>query len=270
MKDYKLILVGLLILLLIVVIGIFTWLWQSNRKIAHPLPIAVSQNEPSATDSNDGDSAPVSILHVQAEKSMQVPLDEVITKFEQRYPNVQLLVRYVPTSSLFLLPDISANTNAPKQQTSDLIVNMDVIIADGKISQSRLSPLQDLLNKAQTARNASKVNANGMTQESNQPNNIDPSINNDNNQARHLASFNYSIKEGYTVDGIILTENPVAISFRNFLLSSNGQDVLKKHGYSDIDGYKNSVDELFNPASSHKRARGESSVKLADALSNGQ
>ena len=266
MKDYKLILVILLILLLLVAISIFTWLWQSNRKIIHPLPIAVSQNEPSATDSDNGDSAPVSMLHVQAEKSMQVPLDEVITKFEQRYPNVQLLVRYVPTSSLFSLPD----TNAPNQQPSDFIVNMDVIISDGKISQSRLSPLQDLLNKAQTERNASKVNANGMTQETNQPNNIDPSINNDNNQARHLASFNYAIKDGHTVDGIVLTEHPIAISFRNFLLSSSGQDVLKKHGYNDIDGYKNSVDELFNPASSHKRARGESSVKLADALSNGQ
>ena len=266
MKDYKLILVGLLILLLIMAIGVFAWLWHNNLKNTNPLPIAVSQNEQVATDSDDkSNTAPISILHVQAEKSMQITLDDIITKFEKRYPDVQLLVRYVTSTMLFTLPD----TNTTDQKDSNFIVNIDIIIADSKISQSRLSPLQDLLNKAQTERNASKVNANGMAQQTTQPDNIDPSIANDNNQARHLASFNYAIKDGHTVDGIILTENPVATSFRNFLLSSSGQDVLKKHGYDDIDGYKNSVDELFNPASSHRRARGESNVKLADALSNG-
>ncbi|WP_352339471.1 hypothetical protein [Psychrobacter sp. 16-MNA-CIBAN-0192] len=264
MKDYKLILVGLLILLLIVAIGIFTWLWQSNRKNTHPLPIAVSQNEQSATD--NADSAPASVLRIQAENSMQVPLNDVIAKFEQRYPNVQLLVNYVAPSVLFTLPNMSH----PQQNSSDFMVSIDIVIANSKISQTQLSRLQNILNVAQAERNASKINANGMTQETSQPNNIDPSINNDNNQARHLASFNYAIKGSSAVDGVILTENPMTSSFRNFLLSSSGQDVLKKHGYNDIDGYKNSVDELFNPASSHKRARGESSVKLTDALSNGQ
>lgn len=264
MKDYKLILIGLLILLLIVVIGIFTWLWHHNRKNNNPLPITVSQNEPAA-DTNQINSAST-ILHVQAEESLQVTLDNIIVNFESRYPNVQLLVDYVAPSALFSLPDARTSD----QKNLGFRVNIDVIIADRQISQSQLSRLQDLLVEAQTERNASKVNANGMAQETNQPNNIDPSISNDNNQARHLASFNYAIKDTHNVEGIILTENPIAISFRNFLLSSSGQDVLKKHGYNDIDGYKNSVDELFNPESSHKRARGESSVKLADALSNGQ
>lgn len=264
MKDYKLILIGLLILLLIVVIGIFTWLWHHNRKNNNPLPIAASQNEQAAdTNQINSDSA---ILHVQAEESLQVALDDIIANFESRYPNVQLLVDYVAPSALFSLPDARTSD----QKNLGFRVNIDVIIADRQISQSQLSRLQDLLVEAQTERNASKVNANGMAQETNQPNNIDPSISNDNNQARHLASFNYAIKDSHNVEGIILTENPIAISFRNFLLSSSGQDVLKKHGYNDIDGYKNSVDELFNPESSHKRARGESSVKLADALSNGQ
>ena len=264
MKDSKLILIGLLILLLIVVIGIFTWLWHNNRKNNNPLPIAASQNEQAAdTNQINSDSA---ILHVQAEESLRVTLDDVTAKFESRYPNVQLLVDYVAPSALFTLPDARTSD----QKNLGFRVNIDIIIADRKISQSQLSGLQDLLVEAQTERNASKVNANGMAQETNQPNNIDPSISNDNNQARHLVSFNYAIKDSHNVEGIILTENSIAISFRNFLLSSSGQDVLKKHGYNDIDGYKNSVDELFNPASSHKRARGESSVKLADALSNGQ
>ena len=266
MKDYRLLAVGLLILLLIIAIGFFAWLWHNNRKNTNPLPIAVSQNEQIVADSNNVKDAPITILRVQADKSIQTVFENIVAKFNQRYPNVQLLVDYVAPSALFTLPD----TTTPDQEDSDFTVNIDAIITNGEISQSQLSPLQDLLNKAQSERNASKVNANGMAQETSQPDNIDPSIANDNNQARHLASFKYAIKDGHTVDGIILTENPVASSFRNFLLSSSGQDVLQKHGYDDIDGYKNSVDELFNPASSHKRARGESSVKLADALSNGQ
>ena len=265
MKDYKVLAVGLLILLLITVIGIFAWLWHNNRKNNNPLPIAVSQNEQPADNNSDTNSA-ATVLHVQAEKSLQVVLDDVIAKFENRYPNVQLVVNYVAPSALFTLPD----TSNAEQKNAGFMVNTDVIMADSKISQLQLSSLQNVLNKAQADRNASKINANGMTQETSQPNNIDPTINNDNNQARHLASFNYAIKDRVAVDGIILTENPMAKSFRNFLLSSSGQDVLKQHGYADIDGYKNSVDELFNPASSHKRARGESSAKLTDALSNGQ
>lgn len=266
MKDYKLLAVSLLTVLLIIAIGLFAWLWHNNRKTINPLPIAVSQNEQAALDNIN--TAPITILQVQADQKMQIVLNDLVDKFKQRYPNVQLLVHYVPTSSLFLLADTKADTNAPSQQHSDVMVDRDVIIADGKITQSQLSLLQDVLNKAQSKRNAS--NGNGMAQETNQPNNIVPSMINDNNQARHLASFNYAIKNGQTIDGIILTENPIASNFRNFLLSSSGQDVLKQHGYDDIDGYKNSVNELFNPASSHKQARGESSVKLAEALSNGK
>ena len=262
MKDYKLLLVGLMALILIIIISVFTWLWTSNRKNANPLPILVSQTEHATTHSEDQvTTAPASMVHIQVEDTLQVPLNDMIGRFEARYPTVKVQARYVPPSSVLTLPALSAsNQESLSVIRNSVISNIDIIIADDKITQSRLSPLQRQLNNAQTQ----------INQSSQQPINIDPTMDADNTQVRRLASFSYAIKDSQTVDGVILTDNPTAISFRNFLLSSTGQDILKQHGYHDIDGYKNSVDDLFNPASSHKRASGQSSVKLADALSNGQ
>lgn len=256
MKDYKLLLIGLILLLLIIFIGIFIWLWQSNQKNINPLPITLNKDvngqlstnaseEPEAIDSN--------ILYVQAEDKLQVPLGDVIISFENRYPDMQVLARYVPTKMLLILPDTSDN------QPSRFIVNIDLVIADDSFTQTQLSPLQSLINDAQTKLNQSKLNANGMVQDDTA-----------NNEARNLASFSYALKGEQAVDGVILTDNPIAINFRNFLLSSAGQDILKKYDYDNVDGYKNSMDDLFNPTSRAKSATAESSVNVADALSNGK
>lgn len=223
-----------------------------------PLPImanedANSQSTPNLSEKPDAIAS--NILYVQAEDKLQVPLDDVITSFESRYPSVQVLARYLPTKTLLTLPD----TKNSDSQPSPFIVNIDLIIADDKLPKTRLVPLQSLINDAQTKVNQSKVNANGISQDDTA-----------NNEARSIASFSYALKGSQAVDGVILTDNPIAISFRNFLLSSVGQDILKKHDYDNIDGYKNTMDDLFNPTSGAKSAIGESSVEVADALSNGK
>ncbi|WP_350558090.1 hypothetical protein [Psychrobacter sp. CAL346-MNA-CIBAN-0220] len=267
MKDYKLLLVGLTLLLLIIFIGIFAWLWNSNRKNIDPLPITVSENGQSSTN-NEDDSMTIAtnILYVQAEDRVQLPLDDVIARFESRYPKIQVLAHYVPANALFTLPDTSTSNN----ELSAFIVNIDIIIADDKLTQTRLTSLQATINNTQSEPNQSKINANGMVQDNGDDATISNTSKTDDNEARNLASFSYAVKGTQAVDGVILTDNPVAINFRNFLLSSAGQDILKKYDYGNIEGYKNSVDDLFNPTSGTKTATGKKSVKVADALSNGK
>ncbi|WP_201617892.1 hypothetical protein [Psychrobacter urativorans] len=258
MKNYKLLLAGLILLLLIILIGIFTWLWSSNRKNMNPLPITVSEHEQSTTDTEgDAKTTAINILYVQAEDKIQMPLDDLIIKFESRFPNVQVLAHYVPTKALFVLPDTSISDGTFSNEPSSLIDNfvVDVIIANDKITQTRLAPLQNLIDNTQTERNQSQVNANGMPQESVVADSA-TSTETANNEARNLTSFSYATKDTHSVDGVILTNNPVAVSFRNFLLSSAGQDVLKNYDYDNIDGYKNSMDDLFNPSSGAKESSG--------------
>ncbi|MDN5891363.1 MAG: hypothetical protein L0H51_04290, partial [Psychrobacter sp.] len=89
MKDYKLLLAGLILLLLVIFIAIFTWLWSSNRKNADPLPIMASENDSATAGMNDDKSTDSkSTLHIQAEENLQGPLDDVIVGFESRYPHV--------------------------------------------------------------------------------------------------------------------------------------------------------------------------------------
>ena len=274
MKDYKRLLAGIIILILIVFIGIFTWLWSSNRKNADPLPIMTSENQPLTDELEDDiNTIPASILQLQAEEKLQAALDDVITAFESRHPNVQVLARYVPTQSLLDLPNPSRSNHQP-----DSFMNTDIIMADNNINQTQLSALQAVLDDAQNKRNHNKqqVNTNAIAQENKTNGNINPetnidNVNNiDNSAVRNLASFNYALKGKQAVDGVILTDNPSAVSFRNFLLSSAGQDVLSKYKYDNIDGYKNSVDDLFNPSSGTKNASGQPSIKVAEALSNGK
>ncbi|WP_227514258.1 hypothetical protein [Psychrobacter urativorans] len=244
--------------------GIFIWLWSSNRKNADPLPIMNSENQQLANELEDDINAiPASILQLQAEEKLQAALDDVITVFESRHPNVQVLARYVPTQSLLDLPDTSMSNHQP-----DSFMNADIIMTDKNIDQTQLSALQTVLDDAQNKRNKKQVNTNAIEQDNKHSININAETNN--NEIRNLASFSYALKGKQAVDGVILTDNPIAVSFRNFLLSSAGQDVLSKYKYDNIDGYKNSVDDLFNPSSRTKNATGQPSVKIAEALSNGK
>lgn len=273
MKDYKLLLAGLILLLLVIIIGIFTWLWSSNRKNMDPLPIMANTNEETANiNEDDPETVNTAILYVQAEDKLQSALNDVIARFESRYPKVQIFTLYVNANKLLTLPSTSNSDDNGVNKSSGLIFNTDIIMANDKISKERLAPLQALLKESQIERNKNSINNNtdiSKVTENDDENAKTPSPN-DNKEARNLSSFSYALRNSEAVDGVILTENPTAISFRNFLLSSVGQDILKQHDYENIEGYRNNLNDLFSPTSQAKPASNESTVQVADALSNGQ
>ena len=275
MKDYKLLLAGLLLLLLMILIAVFTWLWSSNRKNMDPLPILASESETiaEATD-EDADTSADRTLYLQIQDSLQIPLDHVITSFESRYPHVQVFTNYVTATALLTLPNNNHNGN----ESAPVVAHADIIIADNVLSSERLLPLQTKLKDAQDKRSQSSVDTDDATQDSTDSLNVSELFSesdaatdtSDNTEARRLNSFSYALRDEHALDGVILTHNTVAINFRNFLLSSTGQDILKKYNYYNIEGYKNSVDELFKPTSQAKKPLGDNGENVADAFSNGE
>ncbi|MEJ6551555.1 hypothetical protein PQI08_03245 [Psychrobacter pacificensis] len=275
MKDYKLLLAGLILLLLAIFIALIAWLWTHNRKSIDPLPIMAGENESAAAKGDEtAKTVPDSILYVRAAESLQVPLDDIIVSFESRYPHIQVLASYVPPNTLLTLLDNDINAN----NDSDAAFNTDIIIANDRLSAERLAPLQAKLTASQHQDNQSKANANTVITEdetdskntdSENANSEQATAENDNKEARTLTSFNYALKDKQELEGVILTDRTVAVSFRNFLLSSTGQGILEKYDYYNINGYKNSVNDLFQPTSRAKKASRDNPVDVADALSNG-
>ena len=276
MRDYKLLLAGLILLLLIIFIAIFTWLWTSNRKNMDPLPIMANNNDTSSAD-NDENTIAKSTLHIQAEDGLQAPLDAAIASFQARYPNMQILTNYVPSAALLTLSDNDfADSHRTDDERASFLIDTDLIIANGKLSKERLAPLQEQLKTAQDKHNQNKLN-DSSTQVKKAEDGVDEAdaevaahAKSDNTNTRSLSSFGYALQGEQAVDGVVLTQNPAAINFRNFLLSSTGQDILSQHNYTNIDGYKNDMDNLFQPSSRAKQATGELSVDVSDALSNGK
>ncbi|MHA1177757.1 hypothetical protein [Psychrobacter faecalis] len=276
MRDYKLLLAGLILLLLIIFIAIFTWLWTSNRKNMDPLPIMANDNDTSSAD-NDENTIAKSTLHIQAEDELQAPLDAVIASFQARYPNMQILTNYVSSAALLTLSDNDfADSHRTDGERASFLINTDLIIANGKLSQEHLAPLQEQLKTAQDKYNQNKLNDSSAQDKTAEDGvdetdaEVDAQAKSDNTNTRSLSSFGYALQGEQAVDGVVLTQNSAAINFRNFLLSSTGQDILSQHDYTNIDGYKNDMDNLFQPSSRAKQATGELSVDVSDALSNGK
>jgi ABC-type molybdate transport system substrate-binding protein len=223
-----------------------------------------SENEPmTETTEDDAKAASDSTLYVQVEDSLQTPLDHVIARFETRYPHVQVLASYVPSTALLTLPE--GNTNG-----MSVINNTDIIIADDGLSVEQLSPLQTQIDVEQGKHNQRKAKTDSAAQDNSDSMKANKVAVTDNTEARRLNSFSYAIKDTQKVDGVILTNNPAAISFRNFLLSSTGQDILRKYDYYNIDGYNNTVNDLFKPTSNPQASANGSAVEVADALTNGK
>lgn len=270
MKDYKLLLAGLILLLLILFIALFTWLWTNNRKNIDPLPIMAHQNEFTTTEGDDDSTVADRVLYMQIEESLQEPFSDVIVSFESRYPYIKVLASYLPSNTLLTLSDASTSRNTQSSE-SELAATIDVIIANDKLSQERLAPLQAALKTAQNKINQNEVNA-SSTDNRTKDETIDAEdglAQTSSTEARTLTSFSYALKDEQALEGIILTDNTAAINFRNFLLSSTGQDLLKKYDYYNIEGYRNSVSDLFSPTTSPKTGSNDTSVDVADALSNG-
>ncbi|MGE6474114.1 hypothetical protein [Psychrobacter sp. NPDC078631] len=268
MKDYKLLLAGLILLLLTIFIAVFIWLWTSNRKNTDPLPIMASESEADpSTKGNESREIADSVLYIRAEEKLQIPLDDIIVSFESRYPHVQVLASYVPSNDLLTVP----SNGSTKDKLSDFVFDTDMIITnDDSLSTERVSLLQSELQRAQ--------DRNGQSQKSTEANDIsntydknsDNSTHNKDKKIHTLNPFNYALKDEQALEGVILTDDTTAINFRNFLLSSTGQDILKKYDYQNISGYKNSVNDLFKPTSQAKNASGDHAVDVTDALSNGE
>ena len=270
MKDYKLLLAGLALLLLLIVIAIFTWLWMHNRKNIDPLPILANQNDPTTITEGDTEkTVPKSVLYVQIEENLQAPLDAVIVSFESRYPNVQVMANYVPATTLLTLPSYTAS----KSEHSNVGVGLDMVIANDTLTAERLAPLQAELKNAQEAAGQNEAaisNDDDSTIDNEIIDNEASNAKTNSTETRTLNSFSYALKDEQALEGVILTNNTAATNFRNFLVSSVGQDILKKYDYDNIEGYKNSVNDLFQPTSRAKKTSGDNPVDVADALSNGE
>ena len=270
MKDYKLLLAGLVVLT-ILFIAIFAWLWIHNRKNIDPLPI-MSNEHNSATMSSPDDTNVLTdnVLQIQAEASLQTALDDIIISFESRYPNIQVLANYVAESDVLKLSDTNVSHSKPSQE----IFDVDMIITNDKLTIESLSPLQAELNAAQDNIKQSKINTSNTSESAENSiisdNDKLDATESHNKEARTLNSFSYASRDARALEGVILTDNTAAISFRNFLLSSAGQDILKTYHYDNIEGYKNSINDLFNPTSRTQQVPETSSINVADALSNGE
>ncbi|GAF53283.1 LOW QUALITY PROTEIN: hypothetical protein JCM18900_11847 [Psychrobacter sp. JCM 18900] len=268
MKDYKLLLAGLILLLLTIFIAVFIWLWTSNRKKHRPIPIMASESE--ADPSTKGDESREiadSVLYIRAEEKLQIPLDDIIVSFESRYPHVQVLASYVPSNDLLTVP----SSGSIKDKLSDFVFDTDIIITnDDSLSTERVSLLQSELQQAQDRNGQSQKSIDSASINDASDKNSDNSTHNKDKEIHTLNPFNYALKDEQALEGVILTDDTTAISFRNFLLSSTGQDILKKYDYENISGYKNSVNDLFKPTSQAKTASGDHAVDVTDALSNGE
>lgn len=265
MKDYKLLLAGLILLLLTIFVAVFMWLWTSNRKNTDPLPIMASEHESDFGAEGDESNGMASrVLSVRADERLQIPLDDIIISFESRYPDAQALASYVPAGALLTVPSTDSNGD----KLSGFVLDTDIIITnDSSLSTERMSLLQSKLQQAQDKNRQSPKATNAVDIHDAADKNNDASIHHE--QLQTLNPFNYAVRDEQALEGVILTDNSLATSFRNFLLSSTGQDILKKHDYDNISGYKNSVNDLFKPTSQAKNASGNHAVDVADALSNG-
>jgi len=268
MKDYKLLLAGLILLLLTIFIAVVIWLWTSNRKNTDPLPIMASESE--ADSSMKGDESREiadSVLYIRAEEKLQIPLDDIIVSFESRYPHVQVLASYVPSHDLLTVP----SSGSTKDKLSDFVFDTDMIITnDDSLSTERVSLLQSELQQAQDRNDQRQKSTEASDISNASDKNSDNSTHDKDKKIHTLNPFNYALKDEQALEGVILTDDTTAINFRNFLLSSTGQDILKKYDYENISGYKNSVNDLFKPTSQAKNASGDHAVDVTDALSNGE
>ncbi len=210
MKVYPIFL-AVLALMTLAMVSTFGWLWYHNQQQLNPLPIVLSDQQ---LQLETPDQAPLNAaLIIQIDASLKPAMTEILSQFNHRYPKIKIITSYVSRDEVFNL-DHQADGQP------------DIIITNQSLTQSQLNALQkqaDNLADLQTQHSVAKKNLS------------------------LLMPFSYAVKSQQSLEAIIITDNPVALQLRNFLLSSSGQDLLTQQGFEDIDGYKNQVDDLFNP-----------------------
>lgn len=205
MKAFSLLMIALA-LLATILLGAFAWLWYNNQKPIDPLPIATYGTKVTAENETQQKNKVQTTIVIQADSALRPALDEVSSRFSQRYPDLKPSIHYTDSRQVFAIN--------PQSQPP-----VDLIISHQNISLSQIAALQALIDR------------------SNAPN----------QKAQTLSPFGFAIVSGQAIEGAVLTNNPIATQFRNFLISSSGQDILAQHGFKGIDNYKNQVDDLFNP-----------------------
>lgn len=195
-----------LALLAVILVAAFAWLWYNNQKHIDPLPILTY--DPQSTVQNEArqkKNLETSVV-IQADRALKPALDDVLSHFGRRYPDLNPSIYYTNSSQIFV---IESQDRPP----------VDLIISNQNISPSQIKAMQTVVDRSKA----------------------------ENKEAQTLSPFGFALVSNQAIDGVILTDNPIATQFRNFLISSTGQDILAKHGFKSIDNYKNQVDDLFNP-----------------------
>ncbi|WP_131668903.1 hypothetical protein [Psychrobacter pygoscelis] len=224
MKKIKAILIGLILLTTTLLMAALSWMWQRNSLNVNPLPIPATSADLLAAANDSFTSAKTVGLvtsdtqavtvnptssHIQlcADRSIQPALDALITSFKQRYTDLNVVATY---------------TNSAPISKDCAVHHQDILLFAQPITAQTLDRIQSIANKP-----------------------------NDDSQSllaaeSYVRPFSYSLQQKQRLMGVQLTDKPGAISLRNYLLSSMGQDIFVQFGYDNIDGYRNQVADLFN------------------------
>jgi hypothetical protein len=221
MRRFKSILIGLILLIATTLMSLLSWMWQRNSHNINPLPIPANDIELSLPIEEDGaeqngtsaQSATEQVLAC-ADEQIQPALTEAIIKFERRYPKLNVKITYADSGRL--LQDCEVD-------------KQDMLLFARPISENTLATIE----KTTRTEKAAQQTAPPTTDAKDSKVDITP--------------FTYTLKQEYRFEGALLTDSNPAVNLRNYLLSSVGQDTFIQFGYDSIDGYRNQVDDLFNP-----------------------
>ena len=231
-KKFKSILIGIILFTVTALITILTWLWQHNAKNVNPLPIPSNELELTKPLPEDNENTLIAtdqsidanelVIQVCASSQINEALETALVSFNQRYPRLQVNLTYSDS------PQLINECPADEQ---------DVLLFTHTLSTATLKKLTDATNISSPAKQTTDNHA--------QSNETDSAASISETRS-NVRPFNYALFDGQRLEGAILSDKPGAISFRNFLLSSIGQDIFVDHGYDNIEGYNNRVDNLFN------------------------
>lgn len=252
MTKFKSILIGLILLAVTLLMAALAWLWQHNNKTINPLPIPTSKQElanPVADETNDsvlGDmvnsgidsdnkvkDADMNTAHSQvsvcADDVLRAPLNTAVVNFERRYANLNVKVVYLPRHQML----------EPKPLITGCdIDHQDIVLFSQSIPTALLESIKDATNQAENpASSPPAITADAVATDQQKPSET----------LANVRLFNYALKDKQRLEGALLSDKTAAISLRNYLLSSLGQDIFGRYGFDNIDGYNNQVDDLFNP-----------------------
>ncbi|MDN6275775.1 hypothetical protein [Psychrobacter sp.] len=235
MKGNKRLLAKLAILL-IVVIALLMWLLKSFHinldpvPVLHPVPVTASKTDKQFLVYKHDHSDDT--LYLLAEDSLQQPLDNVIERFEARNPEKKVIVDYIPSNTMPQLPTYRAEVSEQENTLS----TTDMIIANGTLTTEQVMGFKTALDEHNDT--AGDIADNNPTVQHNTTDNINLQT-----PRRTPKVFSYSYRNGQALNGVVLTYNTLSVTFRNFLLSSPGQDILKEYDFYGIDEHQNSMDD---------------------------